>query len=221
MDKREFILIADGDDSERQVLREQLSDVYRIEDFTNGKDAFDYLNQHSTAVDMVITGIEMKDIDGFELLKFLKLSKPLDMIPVLVLTEEGMQEDEVKAVEYGAADIITKPFSRTVVLNRIRNALKANNIPSYVNVMEDLVNEQIDKNIETFGICQCATCRSDLAALALNHLPPKYVSTEKGRLISATERMSYNNILEIVKAIAECAEMVKKHPRHTGIYTEK
>ena len=83
-----------------------------------------------------------------------------------------------------------------------------------MNVMEDLVKEQIDKNINTFGICQCAVCRSDLAALTLNHLSPKYVSTEKGRLISATEKMSYDNILEIVKAIAECAEIIKQNPRH-------
>lgn len=213
MNKRECILIADGEESERILLKAQMSE-YRLQECINGKEAFDYLNQHPTEVDMVITGIQMPLIDGFELLKLIKLSKSLKMIPVLVITEEEKQEDKIKAVQYGASDIITKPFNFSVILNRVRNTLRANHIPAYVNVMEELVNEQINKNIDTFGICQCAICRGDLAALTLNHLQPKYVSTEKGRLISATEKMSYDNILDIIKAIAECAELVKKHPRH-------
>ena len=42
-----------------------------------------------------------------------------------------------------------------------------------------------------------------------------FVNTEKGRLISVTDKMSYDNILEIVGVIAECAESVKMNPRHT------
>ena len=113
------------------------------------------------------------------------------------------------------SQLIKKGYIKSVII--YKNGTKeidlrklyVGNIP-----IDENVNTPIDKNINTFGICQCAVCRGDLAALALNHLPPKYVSTEKGRLISATEKMSYNNILEIIKAIAECAEMVKQNPRH-------
>lgn len=212
MDKREFILIIDGNDSERQMLKDYLSETYKIGEFTNGKEAIDYLNQNPLEVDMVMIGSEWKEMERFELLNVLKASKPLEVIPVLMLVEE--EEAQIRAVENGAADILEKPFSQSVVLSRVKNTLKANNAPHFTNVMEDLVKEQIDKNIETFGICQCAVCRGDLAALALNRLQPKYVSTEKGRLISSTEKMSYDNILEIIKAIAECAEMVKQNPRH-------
>ncbi len=212
MDKREFILIVDEDTSERQELREYLSEAYRVGEYANGKEAFDYLNQNPLEVDMIIAGARLEDCDGFELLHLLKESKPLNVIPVIMLVDG--EETQRKAIEGGVVDVITKPFSQPVVVCRVKNAVKANNVPTFINVMEDLVREQIDKNINTFGICQCAVCRGDLAALALNHLPPKYVSTEKGRLISATEKMSYNNILEIIKAIAECAEMVKQNPRH-------
>lgn len=212
MDKREFILIVDEDTSERQELKECLSEAYRVGEYANGKEAFDYLSQNPLEVDMIIVGARLEDCDGFELLHLLKESKPLNVIPIIMLVDG--EETQRKAIEGGVVDVITKPFSQPVVVCRVRNAVKANNVPTFINVMEDLVKEQIDKNINTFGICQCAVCRGDLAALALNHLPPKYVSTEKGRLISATEKMSYDNILEIIKAIAECAEMVKQNPRH-------
>jgi len=212
MDKREFILIIDADVSMRQELKEYLSEVYRVVEYENGKEAFGYLVRNPLDVDMIIAGSHLADSDGFEFLKLLKNSKPLNVIPVVMLADE--EENQIKAIEGGAADIITKSLSQPVILSRVRNAVKANNVPPFLNVMEELVKEQIDKNIKSFGICQCAVCRGDLAALALNHLPPKYVSTEKGRLISETEKMSYDNILEIIKVIAECAEMVKKNPRH-------
>ncbi|MCI9370531.1 MAG: response regulator [Lachnospiraceae bacterium] len=212
MDKREFILIVDEDTSERQELKEYLSEAYRVGEYANGKEAFDYLSRNPLHVDMIIVGFHLENLDGFELIHLLKESKPLNTIPVIMLADG--EETQRKAIESGVVDVITKPFTQPVVLCRVKNALRANNVPAFMNVMEDLVKEQIDKNINTFGICQCAVCRSDLAALTLNHLSPKYVSTEKGRLISATEKMSYDNILEIVKAIAECAEIIKQNPRH-------
>lgn len=212
MDKREFILIVDEDDSQRQEIKEYLSDAYRVGEYANGKEAFDYMSQNPLDVNMVVAGARLGDSSGFQLLHLLKESKSLNLIPVIMLADG--EEAQTKAIEDGAVDVITKPLNQSAVLSRIKNAVKANNVPAFTNVMENLVKEQIDKNIGTFGICQCSVCRSDLAALALNHLPPKYVSTEKGRLISETEKMSYDNILEIIKVIAECAEMVKKNPRH-------
>lgn len=212
MDKREFILIVDEDNSQRQEIKQYLSEAYRVGEYVNGQEALDYMSQNPLDVDMVIAGARLGDFSGYELLHLLKDSKSLNNIPVIMLADG--EETQRKAIESGVVDVITKPFTQPVVLCRVKNALRANSVPAFMNVMEDLVKEQIDKNINTFGICQCAMCRSDLAALTLNHLSPKYVSTEKGRLISATEKMSYDNILEIIKAIAECAEIIKQNPRH-------
>lgn len=218
---KETILIASGDDSEINCLTEILSDTYKIVVSRNGKEAFDYLNSHFPDINLVIAAAQMQMIDGFELLRLMKISKLLNIVPVLIITEHGVPEEMDKAIERGAEDILDQPFDAKVVQKRTEGVLRSSRRPTYQNVMEELVMEQIDKYIDKLGICHCLTCRCDLAALALNHLKPKYVNTEKGKLISATEKMSYDNILEIVGVIAECAESVKMHPRHTGVYMGK
>ena len=51
--------------------------------------------------------------------------------------------------------------------------------------MEDVVWQNIDDVIRgRYGACGCEKCRLDVAALALNYLPPHYVVTEKGELYS-------------------------------------
>jgi competence protein ComFB len=83
------------------------------------------------------------------------------------------------------------------------------------NVMEDLIKLEIDENIDTLGICPCPICRRDLMTLTLNHVSPKYVSTEKGAIMS---RVGGNNRVERIKLLAEIAnyaQMVKERPRHS------
>ena len=45
----------------------------------------------------------------------------------------------------------------------------------FLNVMENLVNETVDKWMQQFGTCTCSRCRADVVALSLTNLPAKYV----------------------------------------------
>ncbi len=48
------------------------------------------------------------------------------------------------------------------------------------NLMEELVNDRIDNLMELENICRSPRCRADVYALALNHLPPKYIASASG-----------------------------------------
>ncbi|NCE65524.1 hypothetical protein D1159_13280 [Pseudoflavonifractor sp. 524-17] len=54
---------------------------------------------------------------------------------------------------------------------------------TYVNVMQTLVEENVEKYMKTFGLCQCPRCISDVKALTLNNLPPKYVVIRPGEMV--------------------------------------
>lgn len=84
----------------------------------------------------------------------------------------------------------------------------------YMNVMEEIVEKELDNCIDSLGLCRCPQCRVDVIALSLNRLKSRYVSSEKGRLLSVIDQMSYDYIPEILRAITESAEVVKKNPRH-------
>ncbi len=82
------------------------------------------------------------------------------------------------------------------------------------NIMEDYVAEKLDEVIDSLDCCKCNQCRSDIISYALNRLSPKYVSTERGKAFVKVNTMSSQFEIDILTAIYEGAEIVKKNPRH-------
>ena len=117
-------------------------------------------------------------------------------------------------MDYGAEDIILSPFDNRTAANRIRNILAANARPLCINVMEEMVERELDKCIDSLGLCRCLQCRKDVLSLSLNRLKPRYVSSEKGKLLSCLDQMSYDCVPEMLRALTESAEIVKRNPNH-------
>ncbi|NSW90966.1 MAG: late competence development ComFB family protein [Firmicutes bacterium] len=80
--------------------------------------------------------------------------------------------------------------------------------------MEELVFSMLKNVIDDIDVCSCDKCMLDIAALALNELPPKYVVTEKGELYSKVNILRQQFEVDILTAITKAAEKVKEHPRH-------
>ena len=85
----------------------------------------------------------------------------------------------------------------------------------YYNVMESVVETTYEQMKDSLGICTCEQCRNDVMALALNCLPPRYVSTSSGELYSkASNSLNAQSSMDVHKAIAQAAEQVRQNPRH-------
>ena len=69
--------------------------------------------------DLILLDIEMPDLDGFDVIARLKQNPYLDRIPVIFLTASHDTVTEVKALESGARDFITKPVEKSILLHRI------------------------------------------------------------------------------------------------------
>ncbi len=82
------------------------------------------------------------------------------------------------------------------------------------NVMEQTVLQVIDKLAEDQEFCNCHCCRMDIAALALNSLPPRYVITSKGETYSHTDLLELQKSLDVVSAVFRAIKIVQKNPRH-------
>ena len=84
-----------------------------------------------------------------------------------------------------------------------------------VNVMESTVFNALDEVLrKNEGLCDCEHCRLDIAAIALNKLPPIYVVTAEGEVISRVETMKAQKMVDVIKAITEGIDIVCKNPRH-------
>lgn len=84
-----------------------------------------------------------------------------------------------------------------------------------VNVMEELVNLKLEDSLSSYDCCKCDQCIEDIKCIALNHLPPKYVSSQKGELFSRINNtfVKQNN-LDIDIAICNAVKFVSDHPHH-------
>jgi len=83
------------------------------------------------------------------------------------------------------------------------------------NIMEELVENKMEELMKLSNMCTCDRCRTDVAALALNKLPPRYVATDSGSAIARYEWMSTFQLQIMVTAeIQQAIEMVLKKPRH-------
>lgn len=86
--------------------------------------------------------------------------------------------------------------------------------PQYHNLMEDIVLRYVDGTMAAGGGCTCALCRADVIAHTLNHLPPRYVRTEAGRMM--VELSSYDTQFraDVLAALSESVKLIQENPHH-------
>jgi competence protein ComFB len=83
------------------------------------------------------------------------------------------------------------------------------------NYMEDMVSDKLEEMLtEKSDICKCQKCRLDMMVWALNHLPPKYVITEKGRLYTKLTEQELQFRADIVKELTKAVLRVSRNPNH-------
>lgn len=117
------VLIAEDDPDITRILSRQLRrEGFDPLVFTNGTDALAAFPESGAA--MVITDIEMPNMDGLSLLAALRAHPTGRHLPIMMLTAMGDESYIVRAFELGADDYITKPFSARELTARIRRLLR-------------------------------------------------------------------------------------------------
>ena len=116
-------LVADDSEMNRTMMRAILEEQYDVVEAINGEEALSILRCGEPAVSVVVSDIVMPGINGFDMLAIMESEGFLDDIPVVILTAMNDTESELRALELGASDVITKPFDGRRVLRRIENII--------------------------------------------------------------------------------------------------
>ncbi len=86
------------------------------------------------------------------------------------------------------------------------------------NFMEDLVLQKLDAVItQNRDVCDCKQCRHDIAAMALTILPARYVVTPRGETFTRIKALEQQFAIDIITAITEGIQIVKRYPHHEEI----
>lgn len=212
---KKVILLAVKDEQFRTSKKTQLEEwncIVKVAE--NGIQALEYLKDNVMTVDMVVTSVDLPELNGIELLEILQLSNRMSRVPCVVVVPDDNKDMLEEILNKGAEDVILYPLEDMVAVRRIHSILIARTRPAIENIMEEIMEKELDKCIDSLGICKCQKCRQDVLTLSLNKIRPRYVSSEKGRLLAVVDQMSYDYIPDMLRAITESAEIVKKNPHH-------
>jgi len=117
------IMIVDDDATTRKILgmyvRQKGFDVVMAE---NGFNALEKLAGET--VNLIMTDLNMPNMDGIELIRNLKANPDYAGIPVMMVTTEADEEERAKALEAGAEAYLVKPVTGEVVAASVKNILK-------------------------------------------------------------------------------------------------
>ncbi len=117
------ILIVDDSTAMRSLLvstLETLGDI-RVVQAANGFDALRVLPREQ--VDLILTDINMPDINGLELLSFVRNNQVYKELPVIVISTEGSHKDIEKGLSLGANEYLVKPFQPEKLLELVKRFL--------------------------------------------------------------------------------------------------
>jgi two-component system KDP operon response regulator KdpE len=113
-------LVIDDEPQIRRLLRITLEgNGYRVCDASTGKDGM--LQAAQCRPEVILLDLGLPDLDGIEVLKRLR---EWSRVPILILTVRDREAEKISALDAGADDYVTKPFSTGELLARVRAALR-------------------------------------------------------------------------------------------------
>ena len=120
------VLIVDDEPAIRRALRPPLTELgFQVTEAIRGEEALQMLR--TASFDVILLDINMPGIGGIETLRRLRTLSP--KLPILMLTVLDGENEKVQALELGADDYVTKPFSTLEQVARIRTAVRRIHAP--------------------------------------------------------------------------------------------
>lgn len=119
--KKQTVLLVEDNEDFRFYLKDNLREYFNILEAVNGKEGWQKtLGAHP---DLVVSDISMPEMNGIDLCRKIKEDKRTAFIPVILLTALTGEEQQLRGLETGANDYMTKPFNFEILLSKIRNLL--------------------------------------------------------------------------------------------------
>jgi two-component system KDP operon response regulator KdpE len=187
------ILLVEDDPQIRRLLRVTLPpEGFTLLEAENGESGVAQNAEHNP--DVIILDLGLPDIDGIEVVRRVREKSAT---PILVLSARGQDQDKVNALDAGADDYLTKPFSMPELLARIRVALRhaartAGETAESVLTVGEIQIDQVRRVVTVGG--------HELALTANEYLILLVLVRQAGKVITHRQMMKEiwgpNNIME-------------------------
>jgi len=176
------ILVVDDEPQIRRIMRETLTTAgYEVDDARNGMEGLEKVRDFHP--DLVLLDINMPEMGGVEVCKTIRRDSN---IAIIMLTVRKSDADKVAALDAGADDFITKPFSTPELLARVRAALRR------VPLAQGTSKLQFGQLAIDFG------ARTVTRGSKSSHLTPKELDVLRYLTQHANEAVSHRELLQSI-----------------------
>jgi two-component system, OmpR family, KDP operon response regulator KdpE len=177
------ILVIDDEPQIRRIMRETLTSAgYEIDDARHGLEGLEKVR--SFHPDLVLLDINMPEMSGVEVCKAIRADSD---IGIIMLTVRKSDADKVAALDAGADDFISKPFSTPELLARVRAALRR--VPTQSGTAPRLQFGDLVIDFDS---------RTVTRGSSSNHLTPKELDVFRYLTQHANKAISHREILQAV-----------------------
>lgn len=191
--QKEKLLVVDDNIEIVDYLKSYFSNIYQVRVAYDGKEALALLEGEDGLVDLIICDVMMPEMDGIHFCKRIKQNIQTCHIPVILLTAKNETNHQIKGLEVGADDYVTKPFSITLLEAKLQNISRSRKrLKEYYSSSKDIIPENI-----AFNTLDEDFLRTAIAIIEL-HITESDFSVDK---FSREIGMSRSNLYLKLKAI--------------------
>lgn len=123
MDKKKLIVIDDVE-LNRAILKEAFKKEFDVLEAENGAVGLQKIKENQSDLAAIFLDIIMPEMDGFGVLQELNISSLIQNIPVFLITTDASSNVIERAYDYGAVDVIPKPFNIMIIKRRVQNMIE-------------------------------------------------------------------------------------------------
>ena len=143
------IVVVEDEPDVRSYFIDMLKDEYRVFSAVNGKAGLDLVREKKP--DLVVLDLMMPELDGLQVCHYIKTDPDLNGIKIMMLTARSDENSKLRALDQGADDYLTKPFSSIEVRKRLANLYQATLLQSALKEKNIELQSTLDKLGETQG----------------------------------------------------------------------
>ena len=179
MDKVPTILIVDDQPQNIELLEAYLFPTgYKIVTALNGIEALKIALLGE--IDLILLDVMMPYMDGFEVIKRVRMMDGLELLPIILVTALRETEDRVKGIEAGCDDFISKPVDKHELVSRVRSLLKVKAYNDLKNNYQKELEEEVAKRTEELRLALQKLEKASLDTIFRLSVAAEYKDQETG-----------------------------------------
>lgn len=136
MNTQRQVLVVDDQEINRKILIKILESDYDVITSENGEEALSILHSVGEGISAILLDIMMPILDGYGVLEVLAKDAFLSRIPVLVTSQKDGEDSELKALNFGASDFVSKPYNADILKKRLNNLIVMHEATITVNILK-------------------------------------------------------------------------------------